>query len=103
MIDAPVVSIHIPPALRALADGREEVTASGDTVGEALQALEHVYPALAGRILGRNGQLQPSVDVYLGAVSIRACDGIATPIGGEEVISIVPRTTRVVAGEISVG
>ncbi len=103
MIEAPVVSIHLPPALRTLAGGHEEVTASGETVGDALLALEHAYPALTGRILHGSGQLHPSVDVYLGAVSIRAREGIATPIGGEEVISVVPRTTRVVDGEISVG
>jgi sulfur-carrier protein len=103
MIESPVVSIHIPLPLRALADGHDEVTASGDTVGDALHALEHEYPGLAGKIMRSNGQLQPSVDVYLGAMSIRALDGVATPIAGEEVISIVPRTTRVVEGEISVG
>jgi len=103
MIESPVVSIHIPPSLRALADGHEEVTTSGDTVGDALLALEHAYPGLAGRIVRSNGQLQPEVDVYLGAISIRALDGTATPITVEETISIVPRTTRVVEGEISVG
>lgn len=103
MIDAPVVSIHIPPPLRSLAEGHDEVTASGETVGEALHALEHAYPGLTGKVLRSNGQLQPSVDVYLGPTSIRALDGVATPITNEETISIVPRTTRVVEGEISVG
>lgn len=103
MIDAPVVSIHIPPPLRAFSGGNDEVTASGDTVAEALHALEHSFPGLAGRILRSNGQLLPSVDVYLGAISIRQLDGPATPIGAEERISIVPRTEHESAGEISVG
>lgn len=103
MIDAPVVSIHLPPPLRALTEGHDEITASGYTVGEALQGLEHAYPRLAGRVLRSNGQLQPDVDVYLGATSVRARDGLETEIGSEEVISIVPRTTRIVEGEISVG
>ncbi|MDQ5905891.1 MAG: sulfur-carrier protein [Pseudomonadota bacterium] len=103
MIESPVVSIHIPLPLRRLVDGREEVTASGDTVADALHALEHAYPRLAGRIIRSNGQLQPAFDVYLGAMSIRAMNGVATPIEGQEVISIVPRTTRVIEGEISVG
>jgi molybdopterin converting factor small subunit len=103
MTDSPVVSIHIPPSLRLRVDGHEEVTVSGDTVGEALHALEHAYPGMAGTILRSNGQLQPSVDVYLGATSIRALEGVATVIATEEVISIVPRKTRVVEGEISVG
>lgn len=103
MIESPVVSIHIPAPLRALVDGHDEVTVCGDTVGDALHALEHAHPGLAGRVLRSNGQLQDSVNVYLGAISIRARDGVATPITTEEVISIVPRTTRVIEGEISVG
>lgn len=103
MIESPVVSIHIPVHLRRMVDGHEEVTASGDTVGDALRALEHAYPRLAGEIVRSNGQLQPAFDVYIGATSIRALNGVATPIGGEEIISIVPRTTRVIEGEISVG
>lgn len=103
MIESPVVSIHIPPHLRALVDGHEEVTASGDTVGEALHALEHAYPRLTGKIMRSNGQVEPTFDVYLGAVSIRALAGVSTAITTEEIISIVPRTTRVVEGEISVG
>lgn len=103
MIESPVVSIHIPVPLRRLAEGHEEVTASGDTVGDALRALEHAYPGFAGMIVRSNGQLQPTFDVYIGATSIRALSGVATPIEGEEVISIVPRTTRVIEGEISVG
>lgn len=103
MIDSPVVSIHIPLPLRALADGHEEVTVSGDTVGEALHALEHAYPGLTGKVLSASGHLEPSVDVYLGPTSIRALNGAETPITTEETVSIVPRTTRVVDGEISVG
>lgn len=103
MIESPVVSIHIPPPMRRWSNGHDEVTTSGDTVGEALLALEHTCPLLAGKVLSSTGQLQPSIDVYLGAISIRARQGIDTPIAGEEVISIVPRTTRVVDGDISVG
>lgn len=103
MVESPVVSIHIPLPLRRLVEGRDEVTVSGDTVGDALQALERTYPGTAGTVLRSNGQLQPSIDVYLGATSIRALDGMATAINTEEVISIVPRRTRVLEGEISVG
>lgn len=103
MIEPPVVSIHIPVPMRKLVGGCDEVTVSGDTVGEALHALERTYPKTAGSILRSNGQLQPSVDVYLGPTSIRGLNGMETPINTEEVISIVPRRTRVVEGEVSVG
>lgn len=103
MLDAPVVSIHIPPALRAYADGKDEVTASGETVAEALHALEHSHPEMSGRILRSNGQLLPSLEVYLGATSISQLDGTATPIAGEEIISIVPRAVSEAHGDVSIG
>lgn len=103
MLEAPVVSVHLPRALQALAAGRGEVIASGETVGEALRALEHAHPSLVGHILRSNGQLLPALDVYLGATEIRALRGLDTPIAGAEVIAIVPRAPLPPAGEISVG
>lgn len=103
MVEAPVVSIHLPPPLRVYAGGRVEVTASGDTVAEALHALEHSHPGLTGRILRSNGQLLPSLDVFLGAISIRQLEGPATPIIGEEVISIVTRNAGDAHGDVSIG
>ena len=103
MLEAPVVSIHIPPALRAYVDGKDEVTASGETVADALHALEHSHPEMTGRILRSNGQLLPSIEVYLGATRISQLDGPATPIAGEEIISIVPRTASEVHGDVSIG
>ncbi len=103
MIEPPVVSIHIPPPLRMFTAGRDEVTASGETVADVLHGLEHAYPGLAGRILLSNGQLQPAIDVYLGATSIRLLEGPATRIACEELISIVSRPPHRADGEISVG
>ena len=40
--ELPVVTVHIPPLLRPLAGGNEEVTASGDTVGEVLEAVRRI-------------------------------------------------------------
>jgi molybdopterin converting factor small subunit len=101
--NAAELAVRDAAEIRRWVEGRAEVTASGETVREALCALEHAYPGLAGQVLRSNGQLQPAIDVYLGAVSIRAREGTDTAIATEEVISIVPRTTRVVDGDISVG
>ncbi len=90
MFDTPVVSIHIPSALRNVAGGHHEITVSGDNVGEAIDALGHEYPAIRACLLSPDGELQPSVAVFLGARSIREMHGLATPIEQEEVISIVP-------------
>jgi molybdopterin converting factor small subunit len=90
MFDSPVVSIHIPPALRGFAGGHDEITASGDTVGELLEALGHEYPAIRPRLISPNGELASGVAVYLGANSVRELQGLDTPVELEEVLSIVP-------------
>lgn len=90
MFDSPVVSVHIPQALRAFAGGHDEITASGDTVGEVIDALGHEYPAIRSSLISAGGELQPGVAVFLGARSVRELQGLATPIDQEEVLSIVP-------------
>jgi molybdopterin converting factor small subunit len=66
MFDSPVVSIHIPQALRGFAGGHHEITASGDTVGDVIDALGHEYPAIRSYLISTSGQLQPGVAVFLG-------------------------------------
>ena len=86
----PVVTVHIPPALRRYAAGHEEVMASGETVGEILAAIGREYPAFAAHLIGPDGTLVPGLAVYLGATSVRDLQGLATPVAMEELVSIVP-------------
>jgi molybdopterin converting factor small subunit len=90
MFDSPVVSVHIPLALRAFSGGHDEIMASGDTVGEVLVAVGHEFPAIRDYLMSPGGDLQPGVAVFLGPRSIREMQGLATPIDLEEVLSIVP-------------
>lgn len=89
MFESPVVSVHIPAALRPYAGGYDEITASGDTVGEVLDAVGHEYPAIRAHLIGPQGGLQPGVAVFLGGRSVGDLAGLATPIELEELISIV--------------
>lgn len=89
MIESPVVSIHIPVALRSHAGGAEEVTVSGDTVGETLAALGHEYPAVLERLLDAEGKLRPYMNVYLHGMNIVTLDGLDTPVSNEDVLSII--------------
>lgn len=90
MFDSPVVTIHIPPALRSYAGGHDEITVSGDTVGELLEALGHEHPAIRSHLVGEDGGLRPGLAVYLGGRSVRDLQGLETPVELEEVLSIVP-------------
>lgn len=87
MSEYPVVSVHIPMELRALAGGHDEVMASGETVGEVLRAVGHAYPDFAMRVLCADGQLADSLKVYLGGC-MQPKDLMA-PVEQEEVLSII--------------
>lgn len=89
MTESPVVSVHIPPTLRAFADGHDEVMASGETVGDVLSAVGHAYPELGVRLLCRDGGLADGLVVYIGGVILREREGLATPVALEEVVTLV--------------
>lgn len=89
MIDSPVVSVHIPLVLRGFSGGHDEITASGDTVGEVLEAVGHEFPAIRSYLMSPEGSLHPDIAVFLGPRSIRELQGLNTPIDLEEVMSIV--------------
>ena len=89
MREYPVVSVHIPPVLRPLAEGRVEIMASGETVGELLEALGHAYPALGESVLCADGSLADGLAVYFGGAVLHGRESLAMPVGQEEVVSIV--------------
>ncbi len=98
MSEFPVVSVHIPMELRALAGGRDEVMASGETVGDVLRAVGHTYPGFAARVLCGDGQLAESLSIYLGGCT--QPKDLSAPVGQEEVLSIM--TSGVVACDVPV-
>lgn len=89
MSEYPVVSVHIPPILRPLAEGRDEIMASGETVGEVLEAVGHEYPALGESLLCADGSLADGLAVYFGGVMLHGRESLTMPVDQEEVVSII--------------
>ena len=89
MSEYPVVSVHIPPILRPLAEGRDEIMASGETVAEVLEAVGHEYPALGESLLCADGSLADGLAVYLGGTVLHGRESLTMPVDQEEVVSIV--------------
>ena len=89
MIEEPVVAVHIPPELRPYAGGRDELMASGDTVQDVLESADHEHPGLLAHLVSANGEIAPSLEVWLGGSKVESLNGLATPIGLEELVSIV--------------
>lgn len=87
--ESPVVTVHIPLPLRSYTGGYEEITASGDTVLEAIEAVCREHPAVEPLLLSADGHLAAGISLYLGATSVVELQGLATPLMLEELISII--------------
>lgn len=85
-----MATVRIPTPLRKLTDGKEEVTASGATVGEVLQNLEASYPGIKARIFDDSGQVRKFVNVFVKDEDIRFLKNLETPVADGDEVSIVP-------------
>jgi hypothetical protein len=90
MFESPVLSIHIPVALRGYVNGHEEVTVSGETVGELIAAVGHEYPEILSCLLSGDGALKKGWLLFLGGQDVATLQGMETPVDLEVVLSIVP-------------
>ena len=85
-----MATVRIPTALRKHTAGKEEVTASGATVGEVIADLEKNFPGIKARICGDDGSLRKFVNVFANDEDIRHLQNLETPIGDTDEVSIVP-------------
>jgi molybdopterin converting factor small subunit len=81
--------IRIPPVLREATGGNRTVSASGGTVSEVLADLFTRYPALRDRVT-EEGELSRFVNVYVNDRDVRYRDGLATPVGPDDTVILLP-------------
>jgi len=88
------VAFRIPAALQPLAEGRRrldvELPRSPLSLGEALDALWVVCPAMRDRVLTEQGDVRPHVNVFVGTDSSRWGGGLAMPVPDGAEVSILP-------------
>jgi cysteine synthase/molybdopterin converting factor small subunit len=84
-----VITVRIPPTLRADVGGARHVEAVGDTVREVLEDLVEQHPALAPQILA-NGGIAPFVNVYLGGEDVRTLNGLDTAVATGDTVILLP-------------
>jgi ferredoxin-nitrite reductase len=71
-------------------DGADRVEVEAKTVREALEALRSRYPRLAEQILTPEGQVHPSVNLFVGEEDIRGLQGLETPLAPGQELTILP-------------
>lgn len=84
------VIVRIPTPLRGFAGGHSEITAEGANVGAVLGAVGADHPELLERVMKDDGRPREFVNIYLGSDNVRTLDGMDTPVGEGDVLSILP-------------
>src|ERR1041384_5716010 len=85
-----MATIRIPTPLRKLTQGKEEVTATGSTIGALIAGLEAQYPGIKERICDDNGQVRRFVNIFANDEDIRFLQNLETPVKDTDEISFVP-------------
>lgn len=86
----PTVQVTIPHALRSKVGHRRTVMASGYTVREILDSLEHNFPGLGFNLCYETGELRPFVNIFLEGENIRYLQGLDTPVTASATLHILP-------------
>jgi molybdopterin synthase sulfur carrier subunit len=87
-------TVHLPAALGSYADGRRHVPVAlpdgRGTVAALLDVLGAEHPGVGHRVLNERGELRPHVNVFVNGESVRWLDGLATPVGPDDEVWIIP-------------
>ncbi len=82
--------LKIPAPLRSYTNGEIEVKVGGKDVAEAMEQLVVRFPALQPHLYDGDGRLRPFVNLFVGENNIKDLQGLATPIGDEARVLLVP-------------
>ena len=82
-------TVRIPTPLRTLTGDKDEVSATGETVGDVIADLETKHPGIRDRLLDEKG-VRRFVNIYVGEEDIRFLEGLKTQLKAGDQISIVP-------------
>ena len=84
------VNVKIPTPLRSLTNDVDLVTSEGDTIAALVESLEATYPGMKERLCEESGELRRFVNIYVNGEDVRFLDGLATVLGEDDEVSIVP-------------
>lgn len=83
------VEVRVPTILRPYTGGAKAVTAEGASLEAVIKDLDANYPGIGDRLIDESG-LRRFVNVYVNDEDVRFLDGLRTPIGDSDSITILP-------------
>lgn len=85
------MTIYLPTPLRRHAGGAREIQVCGRTIRDVFFGLKATYPGLAEQLWDEDaGNLKKYLNVFLNDENIRTLQGPDTPVGENDVISVIP-------------
>ena len=82
--------VRIPGMLRRLTGEAASVNVDGATVGDVLRELDARFPGMAAELIDSDGKILRFVNLYLNDEDVRYLEGLDTPVGAQDSISILP-------------
>lgn len=84
------VVVELPAAYRRHAEDRREVLLEEGRLQDVLAALCSRFAGLRGRLVSQDGRPYGSVAMFVNGVDARAIQGLDTPLGTGDVLTLVP-------------
>ena len=85
-----MATVRIPPVLRPAVGGEKELSAAGSSVEDVLRSVAEEHPDTESQLFGPDGGLNRYVNVYLNDEDVRVLDGLATTVGEDDTLVILP-------------
>ncbi|MFV8756640.1 MoaD/ThiS family protein [Nannocystaceae bacterium ST9] len=83
-------TVRIPTPLRKYTQGLEQVEVQGSVLRDVLQRLDSDYAGIGERIRDDKGEIRRFVNVFVGDEDVRFLQGLDTPVGERDEVSIIP-------------
>ena len=90
MAMAPLITIHVPGALRTYCAGASLLTVAAGTVKAVLEKLAQDQAALYRNLCDETGALRRHLNVFVNSDNIRDTDGVDTALAPGDVVTFLP-------------
>jgi molybdopterin synthase sulfur carrier subunit len=83
-------TVRIPTPLRKYTQGQDQVEVQGAVLRDVLTRLDSEFAGIGERIRDDKGEIRRFVNVFVGDEDVRFLQGLDTPVGANDEISIIP-------------